>query len=269
MSSPIHLAPYDDDSHLKCAKTEDEDEGRTCRICFDDESEGRLISPCRCKGSMRFVHVHCLAKWRAEARNRSYYECGQCKYQYSLRRVTAHSMISHPVVIPLLTTLAFLALWAFASVTAVGVFGPNTLRSFFVPPDQPDASKPALVPSALVIGLSVLGVLGFVAGLLLDFRGTCGSFACNPFGRGIGNCPFLCDSCVMMEGEGMVLLSCALIAIAVVLLGTLNTFRFIGLTLKRAVTTTVDGLDTYVLDISESGPAAHGNVGEFSGVQVV
>jgi len=37
-----------------------------CRICMGDASEGKLFSPCLCKGSMRYVHVECLQRWRKE-----------------------------------------------------------------------------------------------------------------------------------------------------------------------------------------------------------
>lgn len=35
---------------------------RCCRICRDDDPHG-LYSPCRCRGSIKFVHSHCLTRW--------------------------------------------------------------------------------------------------------------------------------------------------------------------------------------------------------------
>jgi len=39
-------------------------DNRVCRICFggvnDIIESGKLISPCKCKGSMKYVHVNCL-----------------------------------------------------------------------------------------------------------------------------------------------------------------------------------------------------------------
>ncbi|CAJ1408165.1 unnamed protein product [Effrenium voratum] len=68
-----------------------ESEERCCRICFDSETSaetGRLFSPCRCQGSMRFVHVSCLNNWRAASCNeRSYYSCDACHYEYRLQRL--------------------------------------------------------------------------------------------------------------------------------------------------------------------------------------
>jgi E3 ubiquitin-protein ligase DOA10 len=38
---------------------------RTCRICLgeDSEPENLLISPCKCSGTMKFIHVKCLQEW--------------------------------------------------------------------------------------------------------------------------------------------------------------------------------------------------------------
>ena len=40
-----------------------EDE-RICRYCFEGEEEGSLISPCKCSGGQKFVHMACLRRWQ-------------------------------------------------------------------------------------------------------------------------------------------------------------------------------------------------------------
>lgn len=98
---------------------------RTCRICLDvveptfptdtssttfgiptgsprptyisDEPElGRLLSPCKCKGSQKYVHEGCLNAWRlanpTEARN--YWQCPTCKFTYRLSRLNWASTLS-------------------------------------------------------------------------------------------------------------------------------------------------------------------------------
>ena len=43
------------------ASVEDKD---TCRICFEEAFEDNpLICPCRCLGSVRFIHLDCLRQW--------------------------------------------------------------------------------------------------------------------------------------------------------------------------------------------------------------
>lgn len=96
---------------------------RTCRICLEQvlptfvppnehlpgflagrpyvsyESEsGKLIRPCKCKGSARYVHEQCLQEWRHSDRTytskRHYFECPTCHFSYSLERLTWARYIS-------------------------------------------------------------------------------------------------------------------------------------------------------------------------------
>lgn len=64
-----------------------EREGEVCRFCHTEEDSGvdSFVTPCQCKGSMRYVHMKCLADWRASsliARDR----CTLCgaRYHYSV-----------------------------------------------------------------------------------------------------------------------------------------------------------------------------------------
>lgn len=40
-------------------------ENYVCRICLDDENlaENLLIAPCKCAGTMKYIHVKCLRSW--------------------------------------------------------------------------------------------------------------------------------------------------------------------------------------------------------------
>ncbi|CAG9325983.1 unnamed protein product [Blepharisma stoltei] len=35
----------------------------SCRICLDSSRRDELIAPCKCKGSLKFVHKSCLKQW--------------------------------------------------------------------------------------------------------------------------------------------------------------------------------------------------------------
>jgi len=39
-------------------------EERLCRYCFEGEEDGELVSPCRCAGGQKWVHVTCLRRWQ-------------------------------------------------------------------------------------------------------------------------------------------------------------------------------------------------------------
>ena len=42
-----------------------DDAGRSCRICLDesDSPENPFITPCKCDGSMKHIHLTCLREW--------------------------------------------------------------------------------------------------------------------------------------------------------------------------------------------------------------
>ena len=82
----------------KAPTPEDPDSEKLCRICFGGTAEepenGRLFSPCKCKGSMRYVHIGCLNEWRKQAaKQESFYRCDQCHYKYSFRRTWWAGMV--------------------------------------------------------------------------------------------------------------------------------------------------------------------------------
>lgn len=78
-------------------KTRGEDEDKqVCRICFCEmtEDQNPLISPCKCAGSMKFIHLHCLKTWLTRKENKresettiTYcwraFECELCKSELS------------------------------------------------------------------------------------------------------------------------------------------------------------------------------------------
>ncbi len=66
--------------------------GRSARVQYisEDTESGRLIRPCKCKGSQRYVHENCLQSWRhadPAYGNRNYWECPTCHFRYHLQRM--------------------------------------------------------------------------------------------------------------------------------------------------------------------------------------
>jgi tetratricopeptide (TPR) repeat protein len=58
-------------------------EAKTCRLCWGDEDDGSLVQPCACRGSAKWIHQHCLEKWRRTSpRVDAAYRCGQCMDHY-------------------------------------------------------------------------------------------------------------------------------------------------------------------------------------------
>ena len=51
-----------------------------CRICQGDAADGELVAPCACRGSMRYVHYHCLHDWCVSQQN--FVKCKECTQEY-------------------------------------------------------------------------------------------------------------------------------------------------------------------------------------------
>ena len=65
-----------------------DDGGSICRFCLDGASAASnpLVAPCRCRGTARHVHEHCLSRWRAVGRaERTFSTCLECGAPYKLR----------------------------------------------------------------------------------------------------------------------------------------------------------------------------------------
>eukprot|EP01004_Peranema_trichophorum_P003162 NODE_2167_length_1665_cov_42.487678_g1854_i0.p1 GENE.NODE_2167_length_1665_cov_42.487678_g1854_i0~~NODE_2167_length_1665_cov_42.487678_g1854_i0.p1 ORF type:complete len:537 (+),score=77.81 NODE_2167_length_1665_cov_42.487678_g1854_i0:109-1611(+) len=78
---------------------EDVETEKVCRICHDS-GDSPLIKPCKCKGSMAFVHHHCISTWREYSSWRA--GCATCKTCYKFRKapMTLTGMIegwTHPM----------------------------------------------------------------------------------------------------------------------------------------------------------------------------
>ncbi|OAQ71033.1 Zinc finger, ring-CH-type [Pochonia chlamydosporia 170] len=62
----------------------------------DDPELGRLLSPCKCKGSSKYVHEGCLDAWRLTnpTATRNFWQCPTCKFTYRLARLHWASRLS-------------------------------------------------------------------------------------------------------------------------------------------------------------------------------
>ncbi|KAI0639512.1 zf-C3HC4-domain-containing protein [Trametes polyzona] len=99
---------------------------KQCRICLDGEVPelGRLIRPCLCKGSISYVHVKCLQRWRTTSSSKSaFYACPQCGYHYHFARTRVVGIATNPVVVAALTTLLFTALVLLSSFVTTYLIG--------------------------------------------------------------------------------------------------------------------------------------------------
>ena len=88
-----------------------------CRICHGGAELGRLFSPCRCRGTSRFVHPACLAAWRTISEGReSFYVCDVCGFRYNVRRAAWAGVLESRALL-----LGATAVLLVAAVSAVGL----------------------------------------------------------------------------------------------------------------------------------------------------
>lgn len=95
---------------------------------ISDPELGRLFSPCKCKGSQKYVHEGCLDMWRSAHGDRSMWKCPTCSFQYRLEWIGIGNMVSHWATSLVLTiivvSIIVFCLGFFADVIVDYVAGP-------------------------------------------------------------------------------------------------------------------------------------------------
>ena len=71
------------------------EERATCRICLlvRNSKSNPLLSPCDCRGSVRYIHLHCLNHWRYLDMERNGERCELCNAVYILHQVPVQEVI--------------------------------------------------------------------------------------------------------------------------------------------------------------------------------
>jgi len=174
---------------------------RTCRICLEevyptfepvaegftsrfnpkpkvsyvssDPTSGRLIRPCKCRGSQKYVHEGCLQEWRhadPSYGRRTYFECPTCKFQYRIERIKwSNWLTSTTLQVAITAGIMFLTIFIFGFIadpiinlyldpldTVTTTVTRQKLPTITL--DEEDASW----GEHFVKGLASLGLLGFV-----------------------------------------------------------------------------------------------------------
>ncbi|KAF8318671.1 hypothetical protein DL93DRAFT_323184 [Clavulina sp. PMI_390] len=97
-----------------------EDNIDTCRICSGPaEPNQPLFHPCKCSGTIRYIHQDCLTTWLSHSRKKT---CDVCKAEYSFEKVYAPDMPARlPAVLFLKRLAGQLVHWQLLSLRAVFV----------------------------------------------------------------------------------------------------------------------------------------------------
>lgn len=99
-------------------KQEEEEEVRSCRICLEstEDLQNILVAPCRCRGTSKWIHQHCLFLCRIQ--NPAYMNsCQICHFQYVFDREHAflHDILMNPITSRWIA-VTIIALFAFIDI---------------------------------------------------------------------------------------------------------------------------------------------------------
>ncbi|CAG8589043.1 5427_t:CDS:1, partial [Diversispora eburnea] len=147
-----------------------------CKICQEPElieeqedgtiiyEKGKLISPCKCKGSLQYVHLDCLNKWRTtNLRPDASYQCEVCKYNYKFYRPKLARFIGSKIFLHILSITSFLAI-IYGVSWIVKVIDINVINKDRAP--NPPGWKHIEIIGVevihLIIGLSLVSFLGLI-----------------------------------------------------------------------------------------------------------
>jgi hypothetical protein len=141
------------------------------RYVSEDPSLGRLISPCRCKGTQKYVHEGCLQAWRLASplSDRNFWRCPTCQFEYRLERLRWGRWLASK---PLRAVLAFVIM-TFTIFVLGFVADPilnlwldpfGSIFGAFIEYDEPvlEDEEPGSWSMHMVKGFLSLGLIGFV-----------------------------------------------------------------------------------------------------------
>ena len=135
----------------------------------EDPASGRLLRPCKCKGSSRYVHEGCLNQWRKAdpaMGNRNYWVCPTCKYPYRLERMSWGRWINNAgtqIVLTLSILLMVIFMLGFVADPIINLYlDPYDTVAYGVEKITLDEDGEGGWIEHLIKGLASLGLLGFV-----------------------------------------------------------------------------------------------------------
>lgn len=151
------------------------------RVVYEspDPEFGRLLRPCKCKGSSRYVHEGCLRTWRHADpgySKRNFWRCPTCGFQYRLERLTWARWISSAgtqLTLTVLILLFTIFLLGFVADPIINLYMDPLDTIYYTEYWEPSTVSDT-VPGGrgttwyehLAKGLASLGVLSFLKALL-------------------------------------------------------------------------------------------------------
>lgn len=147
---------------------------QSSNVVYEDDS-GRLIRPCLCKGSSKYVHEGCLQAWRhadPSYGRRNYWQCPTCGFKYRLARLGAGRFIGSiatQITLTALILILFVFVLGFVADPIISLYvDPWGFLSPFSRSDHYyfEDDEPCTWYEHFAKGFASMGVLGFLKALL-------------------------------------------------------------------------------------------------------
>ena len=94
-----------------------------CRICYEITQQSDMFSPCRCRGTSKFVHRECLNKWISTCDNvEATTKCMECNYTYKKKESNKPICYSIATVITAIFPVMYIFILLYNSLTGYIIY---------------------------------------------------------------------------------------------------------------------------------------------------
>ena len=135
---------------------------KICRICYED-TENNMIEPCKCGGSIRWVHKDCLLKWIDMNSTRNS-KCDICKFSYKITKKCTQPLLSsinkHYIRIPII--VIFFSIIVILSVILFNIISGNEIFNISL--------NKCLYSFRLVTIIGIIGIACYLNYYNLDYN---------------------------------------------------------------------------------------------------
>jgi hypothetical protein len=249
-----------------------------CKICHESEEsdssaeeliesqetykKGKLISPCKCKGSLQYVHIGCLEQWRhSDVRAEASYRCEVCKYEYRFYRPRIAKIFSSNFTLHLLSLTFLLSMIYLVSyIVSLVIIHPNN-------PNEPPHNLPGEINwkdikflnirvIEFLIGISIISCFGLIFFLIMIccngfsytrhhycYLGGCDSPCCLSYGS--------CTDCSGGDCSGILILIFLLIISIIFMVGFVGAIIATYLLIQKITTVCLGKVHDRILEVNK------------------
>jgi hypothetical protein len=146
------------------------DEEKLCRICLETDNLNDFMSPCKCKGTSKYVHRKCIMEWiNTNLDNNNSKHCNQCKYEYKYKNESIFYEKLDYFCLFSLSNHFFSFIISLSLLMLCGLF--NYITGFYtVLINYFDNLKGFYIAGIFISGVVTFHIIGFLIYLIIYFK---------------------------------------------------------------------------------------------------